>query len=71
MREAQSTRAVERAQRERQELQQQLAEIEQMFTGAPTQPQLLEELRRVAKNGSPAEARQLLATVQRVLAPLQ
>ncbi|HGM4888523.1 hypothetical protein AN993_21170 [Stenotrophomonas maltophilia] len=71
MREAQFTRAAERAQRERQEVQQQLAEIEQLFIGAPTQPELLEELRRVAKNGSPAEARQLLATVQRVLAPLQ
>lgn len=71
MREAQSTRAVERAQRERQELQQQLAEIERQFIGAPMQPGLLVELRRVTKNGSPAEARQLLASVQRVLAPLQ
>jgi hypothetical protein len=71
MREAQSTRAAERAKRERLELQQQLAEVEQMFTGTTTQPELLEELRRVAKNGSPAEARQLLASVQRVLSPLQ
>lgn len=71
MYEIQSRRAVERKMRERREVMQQLADIEAAFADVPLSPELLEKLRHFATTSAPADARNLLASVQRVLAPLQ
>lgn len=71
MYEIQTNRIAERKSRERRELLQQLADIEASFTDIPLSPELLETLRQIVSTSPAPVARNLLASVQRVLAPLQ
>lgn len=71
MYEIQSKRAAERKMRERRAVMQQLADIEAAFADVPLSPELLDKLRHFAMTSAPADARYLLASVQRVLSTLQ